>query len=335
MAQEPNELSGSRTEPGNGDRDPDALLADIRRTRADMSATVGQVRTRLDPDKLKNQATGQVRDVTDQMRDVTMEHAKHIAENVSMKAKEYTRSLAHQIKDNPVPAAMTMVGLGWLMWKSREKEPDEHDYGYLVSDQGLRTDYPEHMETGPSPCGIGGVGGQELSAQERTGAYESHGAKTGGLSGEEIMRRGQEYARQAGHKAREMRQRAGDKAQEVRQRLRELGELGESTREYRERISHKAHEYGDSAKRYYSTGRERARHAGHDLQRRFERNPMGLGLAAAALGALVGLMVAERRWEHRAMGRQRDNLLAQAKQAGKERLEEARERLHEVKDSLA
>lgn len=329
MAQEPNELTRGRTDTRgeSGKRDPDEILADIRRTRAEMSVTAGEVRTRLAPDRLKAQ-------VKEQMREVTVGRAKNMAENMSMKAKGYSRSMTERIKDNPIPAAMTAVGIGWLMWSSRKEKREErrgYDYGYLVSSEGLRTDYPEYMETA-SPCGPTGI---EASPGMRSGAYESHGARIGegeqargkaeelkqraGETVEDYKQRMSQYRERLGEKTQEMRERVSETAQEYRQRL------GESAQQYRERMSDMAQRSRESARHYYASGREHARHAGHNLQRRYDHNPLGMGLAAMALGAVAGLAIKESRWEHETMGQYRDQVLDTAKEAGRERLQQVRE----------
>lgn len=316
MAQEPNELTRAQRA-GNHKRDPDEIMADIRRARAEMSVTAGEVRTRLDPERLKAQAKEQV-------REATVGRAKHMAENMSMKAKGYSRSMKDRIKDNPIPAAMTAIGIGWLMWGSREKKREEYrgyDYGYMVSSEGLRSDYPERMETTASPCGSVGVYSApsgRAAEYERTGAQTSESAR--------------EYGERMSEKAREARAQMGEKAQEYRERLSEKAD------EYRARMSDRASQYRESAKHYYHSGRERAMHAGQSLQNRYEHNPLGMGLAVMAVGALAGLAFKETLWEHKIMGSYRDRMLSSAQEAGSERLhevaEKATEKVHEARERM-
>ncbi len=316
MAQEPNELT--RREVGNHKRDPDEILADIRRARAEMSVTAGEVRTRLDPERLKAQAKEQV-------REATVGRAKNMAENMSMKARGYSRSMKDRIKDNPIPAAMTAIGIGWLMWGSREKKREEYqdyDYGYMVSSEGLRSDYPERMETTASPCGT--VGLYSSMSTGRPAEHERGGA--------EMRESAQEYRERMGEKAREMRGQMGERAQEYRERM------GERADEYRARMSDKAAHYRESASHYLHSGRERAMHAGHSLQSRYEHNPLGMGLVVMAAGALAGLAFKETRWEHETMGPYRDKMLSSAQEAGSERLhqvaEKAGEKVHEARERM-
>ncbi|WP_027368426.1 DUF3618 domain-containing protein [Desulfocurvibacter africanus] len=317
MAQEPSELTRAR-QAGNHKRDPDEIMADIRRARAEMSVTAGEVRTRLDPERLKAQAKEQV-------REATVGRAKNMAENMSMKAKGYSRSMKERIKDNPIPAAMTAIGIGWLMWGSREKAREErhgYDYGYMVSSQGLRSDYPERMETTASPCGTVGI--YSSMATGRPAEQERAGARIGETA--------QEYRERMGEKAQEMREQMGEKAHEYRERLSETAE------EYRARMSDKAGQYRESARRYYESGRERAAHAGQSLHSRYEHNPLGMGLAVMAAGALAGLAFKESRWEHETMGPYRDKMLSSVQEAGSERLhhaaEKATEKVHEARERM-
>lgn len=320
MAQEPNELTRRQAGAGTGQdkRDPDEIMADIRRTRAEMSVLAGEVRTRYAPDKLKAQAREQV-------RDVSTERAKHMAEIASMKAKEYGRSMMDGVKSNPIPVALTAAGIGWLMWSARKENRErDFDYGYLVSHEGLRTESPYFFETSASPCDEIGMEG---SYEERVGVYESHEAQLGeggpaGGKTQEYKQRAGETAQQYRERMNQYRQRMSGKAQEYKQRA------GETAQQYRQRMS-------DMARR----SRERARDTGQRLQYRYEHNPLGMGLAAMALGALTGALFKESRWEHETMGQYRDQMVEQAREAGKERLQQAkgmaRETLHEAKERVS
>jgi ElaB/YqjD/DUF883 family membrane-anchored ribosome-binding protein len=72
---------------------------EIERTRADMSETVDALQERLSPQNLKEQAKVQAKET----------------------ARETGSSFVDRIKQNPVPAAMVGIGLGWLFMSGREE----------------------------------------------------------------------------------------------------------------------------------------------------------------------------------------------------------------------
>jgi ElaB/YqjD/DUF883 family membrane-anchored ribosome-binding protein len=95
------------------DRDPDVLRddtevdevaatrAEIERTRADMSETVDAIQERLSPENLKEQAKDRVKEAT------------------VGRAQEAGSGIVETIRANPLPAALTGIGLGWLLVSAR------------------------------------------------------------------------------------------------------------------------------------------------------------------------------------------------------------------------
>ncbi len=73
--------------------------AEIERTRADMSETVDALQERLSPQNLKEQAKVQAKET----------------------ARGAGSGFVERIKQNPVPAAMVGIGLGWLLMSGREE----------------------------------------------------------------------------------------------------------------------------------------------------------------------------------------------------------------------
>jgi ElaB/YqjD/DUF883 family membrane-anchored ribosome-binding protein len=96
-------------DPDAVDRDPDVLRDDtevdevaatrveIERTRADMSETVDAIQERLSPENLKEQAKDRVKEAT------------------VGRAQEAGSGIMETIRANPLPAALTGIGLGWLL----------------------------------------------------------------------------------------------------------------------------------------------------------------------------------------------------------------------------
>ena len=76
---------------------------EIERTRADMTETVDAIQERLNPQNLKEQAKDKVREAT------------------VGKAQEAGSGIVDTVKANPLPAALTGIGLGWLFISARRQ----------------------------------------------------------------------------------------------------------------------------------------------------------------------------------------------------------------------
>ncbi len=90
-----------------------ALRLSIQTTRNRMSETLDEIGERLNPEHLKEQ-------VKDSIHDATIGKVKIMAQNVTNRAMDTERSLVRAISENPIPAAMVGVGLGWLVMNARK-----------------------------------------------------------------------------------------------------------------------------------------------------------------------------------------------------------------------
>jgi len=72
-----------------------------------MAETIDVIQERLDPERLRAQAREAV-------REATIGRAQHMAREVQHRAREAGFSLRETVRNNPLPAAMVAVGLGWL-----------------------------------------------------------------------------------------------------------------------------------------------------------------------------------------------------------------------------
>jgi len=91
--------------------DPNEIRADIDQTRQSVGNKIDQLQSRLDPNRLKQQAAETVNEVlTDTANSVT-EYVRSNRENI-------TTSLADAARRNPMPAALVGVGIGWLILES-------------------------------------------------------------------------------------------------------------------------------------------------------------------------------------------------------------------------
>jgi ElaB/YqjD/DUF883 family membrane-anchored ribosome-binding protein len=123
-------------EPDALGRDPDVLRddtevdevaatrAEIERTRADMSETVDAIQERLSPENLKEQAKDRVKEAT------------------VGRAQEAGSGIMETIRANPLPAALTGIGLGWLLVSARGSASGQTRY----RGRAYPYDYPPRYE---------------------------------------------------------------------------------------------------------------------------------------------------------------------------------------------
>lgn len=98
----------------NGDKRPEEILAEIDRTRDEMDRTLSAIEQRLTPGQLVDQG---------------LDYLRHSG------AAEFVQNLGGTAKQNPLPIALTAIGIGWLMALGRE--PAQQSYG-STSSAGLR-----------------------------------------------------------------------------------------------------------------------------------------------------------------------------------------------------
>ena len=106
-----------RTDGGNGangGKHPNQILAEIDRTRDEMDRTLAAIEQRLTPGQLVDQGLDYLR---------------------QSGANEFVQNLGGAAKQNPMPVAVTAIGLAWLMALGRQ--PAQPNYG-STSSSGIR-----------------------------------------------------------------------------------------------------------------------------------------------------------------------------------------------------
>ena len=99
----------------NGEKRPEEILAEIDRTRDEMDRTLSAIEHRLTPGQLVDQGLDYLR---------------------NSGATEFVQNLGGTAKQNPLPIALTAIGIGWLMALGRQ--PAQQSYGSSTSVSGLR-----------------------------------------------------------------------------------------------------------------------------------------------------------------------------------------------------
>ncbi|MDP9348751.1 MAG: DUF3618 domain-containing protein [Gemmatimonadota bacterium] len=269
--------------------DQAAIRADIRETRERMGHTLEDLSERLNPDRLKEQ-------VKHSVREATIGRAEHMARSAVGRVDETRHSIMDTIRDNPLPAAMVGIGLGWLFWNGRR------------DDSYSGADYRYRPARGWDDRYAGGVYGEPYYGQD---LYEEPGT----------MERARDRVSDLGESARGRADELTGRAQEV-------------AVDVADRVRGTASDVADRTRSAAGSLARETRYRTHRLEDRFQdtlyESPLVLGAAAVALGLVAGLGAPTTRREVELMGGARDRLVNQAR----EMVGETTERVQQVAERV-
>lgn len=279
--------------------DPEVIQRRIEQTRANMSETINEIQTRLSPERLKREAQ-------ETIRDATIGKVEDMANTLTYKARNWRYSAIETIKQNPVPAALIGIGLGWLLLEGNSRN-SEWDDDYRPA--GHRT----HLRSSDY-------------YKEEDGSIEQVKAKAAGT------------VRNLQEKAHEVSTDLSAEAQNAVQTVQEgAADVVESVRESATHIADQAHDVADQVRdqarvMQYKAWRQGER-AQRSAQRTFEANPLAVGAVAIAIGTAVGLALPSTQKEDEWMGDTRDRLVDQAKVKARETAEKVRDVAIEMQEA--
>jgi hypothetical protein len=96
----------------------DAIREDIEGTRASMGSTIDAIQEKLSPQRLIDQAKDTV---SGAVHDATVGRVENMASNITETAKDTGSGLMNTIRENPLPAALVGIGVGWLFLSARRR----------------------------------------------------------------------------------------------------------------------------------------------------------------------------------------------------------------------
>jgi ElaB/YqjD/DUF883 family membrane-anchored ribosome-binding protein len=116
----------------------EAIRGDIEGTRTNMSSTIDAIQEKLSPQRLTEQAK-------DAVRDATVGKVQDMASNIADTAKDTGSGLMDSIRENPLPAALVGIGVGWLFLSARRRaaERDRWRAGYGSGSRRSVNSYPD------------------------------------------------------------------------------------------------------------------------------------------------------------------------------------------------
>jgi ElaB/YqjD/DUF883 family membrane-anchored ribosome-binding protein len=161
--------------------------AEIERTRADMGETVDAIQHRLSPENLKEQAKDRVKEAT------------------VGKAQGVGSTIVETVRANPLPAALTGLGLGWLFMSARRSSSGQTRYRGRV----YAYDYPPRYEDRTTSTPAAGQAVER--ARDRVGETASQAQDKAG----QVASQAQDQVSRLGDQAQYQTRRASDEFQRV------------------------------------------------------------------------------------------------------------------------
>lgn len=273
----------------NVQRDPDQIRQDIEQTRANMSHTIDALEAKLNPDRLKNEASKTI-------RRQTVGRAEDFADNASRTLQGASSDVFETIKENPLPAALAAIGLGWLFMESRNENRRN----------ATRT-YPMPGRYGPEY--------RYYSGNERPGQYARSDWQTtdqGQGMGSQVQQKASQVASQAQDKIGQMTDQAQDK-------------IGQMTDQAQDKFGQVTDQAQETFGQWTDAAQQQAHQVKSRLAQTLDENPLLVGAVAVALGAAIGLSLPRTPQEDQIMGPMRDNLMDKAQSTASDTMQKVQQ----------
>jgi len=322
------------------DKSSDAIKADIEQTRNEMSQKINQIQERLDPTRLKEQAQETVRSAVSDSTDALVNFVRG-------NAGDFGYTVVDTIKNNPVPAALVGIGLGWMIFKSfSSSSSDRQDNKYDREYDRERYDTPRSNDNRYAQYGrqYGNEYGTDYGDQSRY-AYEDGGQYQGGSRyvaaqnpGYSSDFSGQSDQSRVGQVVQSAQDKASDVLDQVQDTAGQLtGQVQETAQQAGQYVQEKVGQVREQASQLGEQAQQTLQGTGRQVQETVENNPVPFGVAALVAGVLIGLALPETQAENQVMGEKRDQLIDNAQSVAqdvKQRVQSVvEEKLPEVKQT--
>jgi len=252
-----------------------------------------------------------------------------MAHTASRKANRWSSSLTETIKQNPVPAAMIGIGLGWLFMKGSDSGARHNEYHYYPDSEGNYRLYTSDEWNGPyyEDRSRSKVGSAAHAVQERAGEMASSVTGTARSAAHTVADTASNAAGAVADTASSAAGAVADTARSAAHTVADTashaaGAVADTARSAASTVAGTArsvqHTTREQANYLANQAQAQVRYAKTELQYLMETNPLALGVVAVAAGAIIGLMLPRTQTEDHLMGETRDRLMDQAKNTAKE-----------------
>src|SRR3954453_16927335 len=274
---------------GDVERDPEAetIVTEIEITRVDMGATIDEIGHRLQPQTIADEARNKI-------REATVGKVERIVDDAGQTATQTGNTLVSTIRQNPVPAALAGLGIGWLAMRMRSSSGSSSN---RMSGNGYGRSY------GSYGYGQQQYGQQQYGQQPYGGSY---GQSSGGGPADAVRGAADQAASRAQEMGADVQYKAQDALDTVQQRASD--------------VQYQAQNAMSDAQ--------------WQLDRTLNENPLALGALALGVGAAVALAIPSTKKERELIGEQRDKLLDQAAGAVSQAMDQAQTKVQQTTEQL-
>lgn len=333
--------------------DPEVIREQIERTREDMSATLNELQDRLSPQHLAQQAKDSVREATVGRVQQMVGVAGQRVGDVAARAQDVAGTAVERAREHPLPVALAGAGAGlvwWLMRRSAGRQWNQDDmYDWDDADMSYERDYASldmrrdddwRAETSTTASGAGWTRVLRDNPVPASLAAASIGYML-------WNRRSTDWSDDG--PATRSAYAYGDAGLEAASTSSTTSGLAEGARDVSRQARETASAIGEQVTESVRAAQSRATEVSRDVTRRlrtagsrtstqFERwmreNPLAVGVAAIAAGAVVGLTMPRTRTEDEMLGASRDALLDRATDSAQHLKEQVREKVQTVASDL-
>lgn len=271
---------------------PDAIRADIRETRDRVGDTLEQIGDRLNPHHITEQ-------VRDNLREATIGRVEHMAENAADRVTETRDSIMETIRDNPIPAAMIGIGIGWLFMNGRNSDSSSTTTASGSRPGYRKSRYAEWQSRNPGyASGLYQGAGTGYGRTSYADAYASEGMADGDQGTVDHLR---DRAGELGHNVKDRAGDLADRAQNV------AGNIADRTQSA-------ASSLADHTQNLASSIADGSRAQTRRVEDLFYESPLVAGVASVAIGLAAGLALPSTQKESELMGDARDHFVDRARQ---------------------
>jgi Protein of unknown function (DUF3618) len=237
-----------------------------------------------------NELTGQAKA---SVRDATIGRVEHMAMYTRDTAESVKGDLFTTIKQNPVPAALAAIGVGWL-WSKRSSGSQSSSYARYGRDRsGMSSDWNYQSSSAGSPYyGSYGTGGG-YGSSATIGGYGSsgtHGGQYDQQSGQGQQMGGQIIG-QAQERVGQVQDMAGQVAGQASQ---VVGQAGQVVGQVPDQMRERAGQMQQQAQGFWQM---------------VEANPVAVAALGSVLGGVAGLLIPETEKENQLLGETRDRVV--------------------------
>jgi len=307
--------------------DTTEIRTGIEETRAEMSETIDAIQERLNPQHLKEQVKDQVREqfqeVKATVREATIGKAEDMVRNVGDTLDDARYGLVETIRQNPIPAALVGIGLGWLFMNKRSA-PSRRYARYDEQARYYREAQPYY----------GNQQGYTGRVNTYGGSYGNDWADQGERGTKRALHRVQETAGNVVNRAQDTVGTLADRTQETVETIADRTQetVGNVVSQAQETASTVANQTQEAVGYIAGQAQYQAQRVEDRFQRALHENPLAVGAVALAIGTAVGFSLPQTERENELLGEARDTLIDRAQEVAQDTLEKVQQVAGDVMD---